>query len=1325
MNFEGLHAILNKEEVIPTRQARDFLDNPQEIDDLYKHHVRTYIPLRTGTDEASGVIDFASRFIRQIKEARAPRGYITADFGYGKTSAGLFVWQKAQDARFIVVPPFRLNRLEDLLDATAGWVAYILGKAVPQFVERVIEIYRFYHDRELEGVAKRYGVTLEQAERMYNDQALQLNIVPKEIVRFFSQMTDLVQEAGFEGLVIIPDELQQYLEPEIKSGKVDPLVPLFDIVTELMNQQGKLAFGFLMIITSKELGVINDQRGDLIDRLRGNTLDLRAIYDREFPARLWMRFAESFDYVQLASQMIDAYTLESLGQIASRQDLSNGPRTVINVFRRIAQRVIESDGQIVPYTPIDLIDDFIANRISFDARKVIQEVTSTALAASVVRGNTALTQAVKLVAAFPVDGVTREIQAHYELAEACAELKISGFPEIVLEIGDRNRPALILRGLDAAQENTDELTLILREFVRNYQPQAASQLQRAVNAFISLLSLIFKQEHWTVEAITYGDFARNAEIVYNGAFPEMVRRFPERFVHVRILGDDERVIDSNLEGECHLTFTLRRYFDLSHQERQSILGEMQLDENSFSANFTLNLMLPCFDVLNRASQDQLRRVMDIEQVTPLLVLSLYAYLQDVAERDGVSKPLKEMIKRSMAVRLLEAALEILFNPAVGVQFNAAGGRIIEQCVGSLIETRYGDQYHTLITYKQWRDSLRSYISALKQLPNFSQKQGFSVVEGTKDDIARLFSTTASSFDAFQSRFSQLLQIEGDTFPSRAEVKAGRKGGVRFTRHPLEEIILASFEGTTTSTKRDGKTLSALRLDDVYGGSAELGYRRDEIKFTLDIMEARDLVEVDGGWVREKPRTSVSIDALNEQVQLFKREADLLYQANGQPDAKHMSDRAEQYVQRLKGLYRHRNEAELIVLDEQIQADRLLLQAQIEREINELRKRVAKLELVNLPPEWSEILVTMIRAGTFTSHINQVRLLYEQMMRQWNNEVAAYRERLSELISEQNDLSLSSLQRFSVRINQLTKTHLDLNDQRRTLEGGVQQTEAWQEVVNQFHELMEAIQRLGEPAKHLLSQLQEIEVNITKAFEKHPSEAFDTAPQYKKLLSQLEQQIEGFASQAERKFNREQENYRNLLIQKTGVKPAKLWQKIIYSSHNPDGVYGNLYQAVEEQMADLLDELSSSLEREQIALIALRTMPIEHFENDGEAMEQELERIDGILNSLNDEYTYLAEGATSPNIRNAENFEHWLDIVVRMQNELRNVHAAIQQIREPPEGLSFSPDEQLVINALTQLGANTNLIRLRQALDTVSEDTFWSVVKSLWEKQIVEVNIKFQ
>src|SRR5690606_25030551 len=151
--------------------------------------------------------------------------------------------------------------------------------------------------------------------------------------------------------------------------------------------QGKLPFGFLMIITSKELGVINDQRGDLIDRMRGNTLDLRAIYDRDFPVRLWFRFAETLDFEQIASQIVDDFTLEGLGQIASRQDLSNGPRTVINAFRRIARRALDLQSNITPYTPIDLIDDFLNNNIAFDARKTLQEATNRALSSNSVRGH--------------------------------------------------------------------------------------------------------------------------------------------------------------------------------------------------------------------------------------------------------------------------------------------------------------------------------------------------------------------------------------------------------------------------------------------------------------------------------------------------------------------------------------------------------------------------------------------------------------------------------------------------------------------------------------------------------------------------------------------------------------------------------------------------------------------------------------------------------------------------------------------------------------------------------------------------------------------------
>jgi hypothetical protein len=1321
MNLNGLRAIVNKEEIVPTRHARDFLAGSQEIDDLYKHHVRTYIPLQSGTDEASGVTAFASRFIKQVKDVKAPRGYITADFGYGKTSAGLFVWQKAQDARLVAVPPFKLNRLEDFLDATAGWVAYILSKTVPNLAERAVELYQLFHNRELDSIAKRYGVTLDQAERMYSDRALQLNITPRDIVHFFEQMTSLVLEAGFEGLVVIPDELQQYLDPEIKSGRIDPLVPLFDIITELINQQGKLAFGFLMIITSKELGVINDQRGDLIDRLRGNTLDLRVIYDRDFPARLWRCFAETFEYTDLSDQLVDTLTLESLGQIASRPDLSNGPRTVINAFRRIALRALDSRGNASAYSPIDLVDDFLANQIAFDARKLLQEAASRALATSLIRGNPHLEQAVKLLAAFPVDGANREIQLRFGLLEACTELRASGSPDVVIEIGDRHYPALMLRALDAAQENTDELTLILREFIRNYDSQAANQMQRTVNSFIALLALVFRPEQWTTTSLENRNFARNSEAVFVGTFPEMAKRFPERKVHVSVVGDDESLsTDTRLEGECRLVFVLARHLDLSRQERLDFLGETQTDTSAFAAEFSLNLMLPCFDNLNRATQDQLRRVVDVEDVSVMLVLALHAYLAEAAERDNVSKPLKEMIKRSMSVRLLEGALEVLLNPAVGSAYNVNGGLIIEKIVSDLIDARYGDQYSTLITYKQWRDNLRTYISVLRQLTSFAQKQGFALVEGTKEDIAKKFSTTAATFDAFQARFPALIKIDGDSFPRRREA---RQSGVFLTRHSLEEVILSSLEGAPTITTREGNTARALKLDEVNGGAADMGYRPDETKFIIEIMQARDLVEVVGGWLQERCRPSVSLDVLTEQVMRFKHDADLLHAAVQQPEIKLVAQRGSKYTTQLKDFCKQQKEAELVALDEQVQSDLRLLQTLVNREINVLGERAQKLHLVELPVDWAETLGTMIRASAFTTSLNQVRLHYGQTLQTWNNEASSFRERLSELLAELPHLELASLQRFTGRVNLLTETHVKLNEQRRVLDRAVQHATAWQSTVNQLHDLLEAIQRQGEAAKDLLAELQEIERTIAHAFETQATDAFAASDRYLQRIAQLERQVAGLASQAERTFTREQEQYRSLFIQKTGTKQEDLWQKIIYSHSNPDGVYSNLYHAVAGQAVDLLDVIAGDIESSQTALFGLRTMSVLSDENSRGA-ETQLVLLEEQINQSNDDYTKVS--ATLENsIPNPNRFAAWIEAVSHLQKLMLVINAGVRALRAPAQTSDVAPDEEQLLRDVRELKGTNNILRLRQKMAHKSDNEFWQLLKSMVERQLIEVTLRVQ
>ena len=84
MNLEGLNAILTKEEVIATQTAEALLERPREVDDAYKAHVRTYVPLHAGRGEgrrpavaqqlpqALPGLAFAGARARGIPEARQP-----------------------------------------------------------------------------------------------------------------------------------------------------------------------------------------------------------------------------------------------------------------------------------------------------------------------------------------------------------------------------------------------------------------------------------------------------------------------------------------------------------------------------------------------------------------------------------------------------------------------------------------------------------------------------------------------------------------------------------------------------------------------------------------------------------------------------------------------------------------------------------------------------------------------------------------------------------------------------------------------------------------------------------------------------------------------------------------------------------------------------------------------------------------------------------------------------------------------------------------------------------------------------------------------------
>jgi hypothetical protein len=577
MSIEGLNAILNKEEVILTRHAHDFIERPKAVDDIYRAHLRTYVPMHSGANRDQQTVEsFTKRFIQHVAERRAPRGYITADFGYGKTSTGLYVWSQAIDAGQLAVPPFHLSSMVDFFTATAGWVHYRLGQTKPSLQRRAEEIYQQAAAQSVEDVAAKYDMTVEAARRLIEDKPKVQDLSTEDLVRFFGAIAELSLEAGFNGLVIVADEVQQYLEQEIRAGTGDPIGPLFDLIADLGGQTTPL--GLLLIIPQKEVSVINDQRGDLIDRMRNYALDLKTIYDEGFPTRLWQHLGKTFDFTEDAQHIMCDETLLSLAQIALRPDLANGPRTVINTFRRAIKRYI--DGGMVshqPYTPIMLVNDFLSGAIAFDGEKRIQTTVTRALEHPFVRERPEYGDAIRFAGAFPTYGATAELQRAFGLQDAFADLRDRVYGQVVRHVANPTDPGITLIGLEQAQVEQNWLNAEILEFSRTFYENAANVKMRTLRGFMALLrNLIFKTG-WQVKDTYDPGIGYAAGISFEGAFASFKREFPDRLLHAYIIFDDEHSQPVEGEFDVLLEFRLCRYLTLDDSTRQTRITSPSAD----------------------------------------------------------------------------------------------------------------------------------------------------------------------------------------------------------------------------------------------------------------------------------------------------------------------------------------------------------------------------------------------------------------------------------------------------------------------------------------------------------------------------------------------------------------------------------------------------------------------------------------------------------------------------------------------------------------------------------------------------------------------------
>ena len=492
---DGLRDILAKQPVVNTKLAEQLLSEPQQVEHAYLEHYHTHIPLGD-TD------DFVKRLIERTRQSKTPKGAVVAPWGYGKTSTLIFAWKECEEQNLVAVPPFVCSSWQDILTATYGWLRFRLGGELAEELESVYNQYnRTAFEDHVKNVAKGVGVSEVDTRAILEEEKKRGTpigeLTPTNLLHFLEYASQLVtQRGGFDGLVILADELQQIVD---RTTNLHATIQQLRETVLWLATNGDLPLALILCMPDTTEGIIQDPGHDVLDRLKTDRLyiNLRNIYSATFPIELWERYVDRFALGDIAEKVIHLHTLRSIGQIATRGDLGRGPRTVVDALQ-CAIRHYDKTGEI--YTPIDLIDDFINGQMSFDTGQISNSGQVHTICSAVedvmALGNLVKTpehrKAVKLWAAFPEHGCPDEVMEEFGVSQKSSdEISHHGHGELLTY----QTSGYTLRKLASFTPGGEIVERIARDFWRAYRDEDPQSAEAAQRAFMSgVLPEIFDSE---------------------------------------------------------------------------------------------------------------------------------------------------------------------------------------------------------------------------------------------------------------------------------------------------------------------------------------------------------------------------------------------------------------------------------------------------------------------------------------------------------------------------------------------------------------------------------------------------------------------------------------------------------------------------------------------------------------------------------------------------------------------------------------------------------------------------------------------------------------
>ncbi len=1271
---------------------------------------------------------------------RAIRGYITAEYGHGKTSTAVYLWQRAREANLLAAPPFQLNKLTDFIQATYGWARYEIGRTRPGSapLDEAEALYRALIDRNAVSHARRYSISEDAARRMIRDKPDILELTPADYMAFFEGMTGLARAAGYDGLLILADELQQYIDPQIKAGIKDPITPFFDVVATIGTRRNQLPFGLIVVIPPRELEVLRDQRGDFIHRLLQASLDLRTVYDRDFPARLWGNLAREHRFEEHRDRIMTPETLEALGQIGARVELSDGPRTVVNTFRR-ATRLYEERGlpHDRPYTPETLVDDLLKGAIQYDSSKKIPQIAARALDHSLVKGDPTRERAIKWAAAFPSEGIPRPLQERYGLAEAFDELAQSALGDLIISVGDVRTRGFTLKDLEPRPVQTDWLSMTVREFWRNYVETADITRQRGIYGMKALFkSKAFPDGQWKVQREWDARFTQNAGLLLQGSFIANRSSYPERTVHVRLLWEDEPVKDANPLGEVLVEIRLRRYLEETEGARRVHEEPLRVDPEARAIHLTLNLMGRAIDLSPDLDQ-AIGPVVSPYKLTPLLLLNLYQVVEEHRERGAIPKEDSQQVSFGFQPKLLDNAFHQMFNETVGRPVNAGQERIVELALLDLLKAIYPD-YKPLITLQNWQSSLQKYQNALSLLPSNYERQGYDV-EGTKEEIARLFTLTNTGLDSFARNFPALID-------GVAKLPGQGGGVVRFMLHPLERDIQRWLnDSPKTQTVRVGgqtQVVHTLPKATVYDRAQALGYLESEIQALLDLMQARGLVEEDAakGLWREAVTLAPSADELEQLIDDCLRDIASLRQVfPADPQLQSWQEAANKSKQHVNEQLRKKPDDKLLhqlkkgaeQLGKQISHYTQGKQADRRQDVERLARQMSPLD-----PKIRTNLSTPVQGSVeYVSQINdQLRVGLLRQYGKLEESLTGVQGRVESVRTglAREGLTIVELVECIEEAKALTGEADQARKRQESFARQYSDYADWHTLVQTGNQLSEDLNQMGELVEEQRREFEQLSRDIRGRLSADKIDALPEAPQFSFRLNAISEVVRDIRARTTGEFASLQDRYREAITSALGYPADMLWQPHYFNPLAPSDSYVRLREEVGktirvdvvQRFQKLIKEQHSSI-RETLQSPLLRDLPAEERER-VQAQAAEMSRH---LDELDKELSQARAVAGDPAIINdfpAEGegqFNALLKQLGGVAMGIRSSRPRIDELGRELQKLGLTPQESALLAAIPANHSTVDFGTVRQAAAGLPEDAFWKALSGLQAKRRIKIMIE--